>query len=138
MQNTTHFKYIHSVLISKKPNISQIFRLVLLLCFIFCVHPAIAGTFTEDSLQIAAYYEKVQSGDSAGARDWLFVLSNNPDDELARKANFLLAKTTFDAGDFDGALEAIALGVPELLNDWGTYLKALAYLEVGRPTDAAE
>ncbi len=138
MQNTSCFKYIQPFLISKKLNISRIFRLVLLLCFVFCVHPAIAGTFTEDSLQIAAYYEKVQSGDSAGARDWLFVLSNNPDDELARKANFLLAKTTFDAGDFDGALEAIALGVPELLNDWGTYLKALAYLEVGRPTDAAE
>ncbi len=111
--------------------------MLFLLIFVLCVYPAVAGTFTEDSLQIAAYYEKVQSGDSAGARDWLFALSENPDDELARKANFLLAKTAFDADDFDGALEAIALGVPELLNDWGAYLKALAYLEVGRPADAA-
>ena len=122
---------------SKRLNISGKFRLLFLLIFALHVYPAVAGTFTEDSLQIASYYEKVQSGDSAGARDWLFVLSENPDDELARKANFLLAVTAFDEDDFDGVLEAIALGVPELLDDWGTYLKALAYLEVGRTSDAA-
>ena len=123
--------------ILKRPNNFRKLQLLILPIVVFCVYPAIAGTFTEDSLQIASYYEKVQSGDSAGARDWLFVLSENPDDELARKANFLLAKNAYDAGDFDGVLEAIALGVPELLNDWGMYLRALAYLEMGRPTDAA-
>ena len=117
--------------------IHQKIRLFFLIFFSALAGAAFAGTWTEDSLQIASYYEKVQSGDSAGARDWLFALSENPDDELARKANFLLAKTAFDADDFDGVLEAIALGVPELLNDWGMYLKALAYLEVGRPADAA-
>lgn len=114
----------------------QIQLLILtLLCFV--ARSVFAGTFAEDSLHIAAFYQKVESGDSAGARALLFALSENPDDELARKANFLLAKTAFDAGDFDAVHEAAALGIPEALSDWGAYLQAMAYLEVGRSTDAA-
>jgi len=97
-----------------------------------------AGTFHEDSLYLAAYWERVGAGDSANARAVLLALSENPDDELARKANFLMAKMAFNAGDFDGVHEAIALGIPELLGDWATYLQARAYQESNRSTDAAE
>jgi len=96
------------------------------------------GTFREDSLYLAAFWERVSTGDSASARTVLLALSENPVDELARKANFLLAKMAFDAGDFDGVHEAIALGIPEPLGDWATYLQARAYQESNRTTDAAE
>lgn len=115
----------------------KIFPLFLIVSCLLA-HSVSGGTFAEDSLHIAAFYEKVNSGDSAGAHQWLLTLSENPDDELARKANFLLAKTAFDVGDFDGVLEALALGIPKPLYDWGMYLHALAYLEIGRTTNAAE
>jgi soluble lytic murein transglycosylase len=96
------------------------------------------GTFREDSLRLAAYWEKVATGDSTGARAVLLALSEDPDDELARKANFILAKAALDAHDFDGTLEAIALGTPELLKDWATYFQARTYQMSDRPSDAAD
>jgi len=96
-----------------------------------------AGTLAEDSLHIAAYHEKMETGDTAAARAVLRTLSENPDDELARKANFLLAKMALDAGDFEGVHEAIALGVPETLGDWATYWEALAFQKADRSTEAA-
>ncbi len=106
---------------------------------IFCwVSLTQAGTFREDSLYLAAFWEKVSIGDSASARSMLIALSENPDDELARKANFLLAKMALDSRDFDGVHEAIALGISEPLGDWATYLQARAYQERNRTSDAAE
>ncbi|MFH1011572.1 MAG: hypothetical protein V1784_10110, partial [bacterium] len=109
------------------------------LLFLSCalVSSLYAGTFTEDSLHIAAYCEKMETGDTANARAFLLTLSENLDDELARKANFLLAKMALDAGDFEGVHEAITLGVPEVLNDWATYWEALAFQKADRPMDAA-
>lgn len=107
----------------------------IILCFFAC--SVFAETFAEDSLHIAAFYEKVESGDSTGAQELLLTLSENPDDELARKANFLLAKMAFETDDFNGVHEAIALGIPESLSDWGGYLQAMAFLEGERPADAA-
>jgi TolA-binding protein len=121
-----------------KPRIRREIHLPFLIVLCFLVRPVLAGTFAEDSLHIAAFYQKVESGDSAGARALLSALSENPDDELARKANFLLAKRAFDAGGLDGVHEAVALGIPDVLSDWGAYLQALAYLEVGRSADAGE
>lgn len=97
-----------------------------------------AGTFHEDSLYLAAFWERVGAGDTANARTVLLALSENPDDELARKANFLMAEMAFNTGDFDGVHEAIALGIPEPLKDWATYFQARAYQETNRSTDAAE
>jgi soluble lytic murein transglycosylase len=96
-----------------------------------------AGTLAEDSLYIAAFHDKIESGDSAGARALLVSLSENPDDELARKANFLLAKMALDATDYVGVHEAIALGTPEALSDWATYFDALAYEQSDQPAGAA-
>jgi soluble lytic murein transglycosylase-like protein/TolA-binding protein len=109
----------------------MIIPVVWLLCLAV---PVYGGTLGEDSSRFAAYWDLMETGDSAAAQNLLMNLGDN--EQLGQMANFFLAWKAYVGGDFANVPVYLGLGTPADLADHAAWLKADALARTGQSSAA--
>jgi soluble lytic murein transglycosylase len=91
-----------------------------------------AATLHEDSARFASFWAKLETGDTAGAREYLLNLGGEGKERTGALAGFLLAWQAYLTGDWGDVPPLLDSALPPELADYALWLKADALDHAGQ------